>query len=134
MSKSIEFHLPDAVRDFVFDLHEATRLSQRVEDVQRLYESTYKELTDKYFSHSSWPTAAAVASECRDDEVFLIFYREMRLRHLFAKLKPQLNDYMESWNNYKNVREFRLLLILFCFISDMYISPYIVVLLLLLFL
>jgi hypothetical protein len=28
----------------------------------------------------------------------------MRLRHLFAKLKPQLNDYMESWNNYKQVR------------------------------
>ena len=29
--------------------------------------------------------------------------REMTVRHLFTKLKPQLSDFLESWSNYNKV-------------------------------
>ncbi len=35
MSRTIEFLLPEAIKNFVFDLHEACRLSLRIEDVHR---------------------------------------------------------------------------------------------------
>ena len=103
---SIDFVLPEAIKDFIFDLHQATRRiaggSKQVEDVQRLYEVRFKELSEKYFSQSPWPTAANVASECNFDEDFLLFYREMTLRHLFSKQKPTLSEHFESWTNFLN--------------------------------
>ena len=74
-SRQIEFLLPESIRDFIFDLHESTRLSMRIEDVHRLYEISYKELTEKYFKESPWPSVSSVSSDCRGDEVFLVFYR-----------------------------------------------------------
>lgn len=69
----------------------------------RLYETTFKELTEKYFKDIAWPAPSAIANECRSDAVFLIYYREMTLRHLFSKLKPQLSDYLDAWNIYREV-------------------------------
>lgn len=69
-----------------------------------LYETTFKELTDKYFKELAWPVPSAIADECRSDALFLLYYKEMTLRHLFSKLKPQLSDYLDAWNTYKRVR------------------------------
>lgn len=99
----IQFLLPEPIKNFVFDLHEASRLSKRVDDVHVLYETTYKELTEKYFKEIAWPVPSAIADECRGDEIFLVYYREMTLRHLFSKLKPQLSDYLEAWSTYKSL-------------------------------
>ena len=41
-NKHIDFALPDAIKDFIFDMHDATRRSLRVEDVQTLYDSKFK--------------------------------------------------------------------------------------------
>ena len=72
-------------------------------DICSLYETTFKEMTDKYFKDIAWPEPAAIADECRDDEIFLVYYKEITLRHLFSKLKPQLTDYLVAWNTYKQV-------------------------------
>lgn len=37
-SKQIDFSFPDSIRDFVFDLHDSTRRSFRLEDVTALYD------------------------------------------------------------------------------------------------
>jgi len=100
MAKSIDFQLPDAIKDFIFDLNDATRRSMRVEEVEPLYDVKFKEITDKYFASSAWPEPAAIAGECNEDAVFLLFYRELTLRHAITKLKPQLIDHIEAWNNY----------------------------------
>lgn len=51
-----------------------------------------------------WPSEAAVSSECDNDEIFLLFYRELTLRHFFAKQKQiQVAPYLDSWNTYKKV-------------------------------
>lgn len=69
------FTLPSAIRDFIFDLHEATRRSCRVEDIQRLYDIKYKEVTQKYFEKSPWPETKSISSEVNGDELFLALYR-----------------------------------------------------------
>lgn len=73
--KIVDFTLPQAIRDFVFDLHDAVRRSRGIEEVQRLYETRLKEMSDKYFSQSTWPEAKAIASEVYNDEFFLLLYR-----------------------------------------------------------
>lgn len=66
--------VPTVIRDFVFDLHDAVRRSLRLEDVQRLYETKQKEITDSYFANSNWPEARVISSEANDDELFLALY------------------------------------------------------------
>lgn len=66
--------VPTAIRDFVFDLHECVRRSLRLEDVQRLYETKLKEITDGYFGNSTWPEAKVIANEVNNDELFLALY------------------------------------------------------------
>jgi hypothetical protein len=66
---------PAPVRDFIFDLHQATRRSLRIEDVQKLYDVKFREVTEKYFVLGPWPSSVSIASECDSDDAFLLFYR-----------------------------------------------------------
>jgi hypothetical protein len=75
MSTTGDANLPDAVKDFVFDLHDAMRRSTRVEEVQRLYDIKFKEITEKSYAQSAWPDSKVIASEASNDEGFLVFYR-----------------------------------------------------------
>jgi translation initiation factor 3 subunit L len=75
MSQAADANVPDAVKDFVFDLHDAMRRSTRIEEVQRLYDVRFKEITEKYFAQSAWPDSKIIASEAGNDEGFLVFYR-----------------------------------------------------------
>lgn len=92
--------LPSAIRNFVFDLHDAVRRSRRVAEVHVLYESKLKAVTDKYFAQSPWPEANCVSAEVQGDELFLLFYRELAMRHINTKLKPKLVNHISSWDNY----------------------------------
>ena len=75
MSESLDFSLPGHIRDFIFDLHQSTRVATNSEDVVQYYEVRYKELTDKYFAQSAWPDTKAVSGDCGGDEDFLLFYK-----------------------------------------------------------
>ena len=100
----IDFSLPDVIKDFVFDLHQASRQVYRIDEVKVLYEQKFKELSDKYFSQSFWPKSDIIARECNNDEVFLLFYNEMILRHRFSKLKQfPVSLYLEAWENYNRL-------------------------------
>lgn len=101
---SIDFSLPDAIKDFVFDLHQACRRLQSVEEVQVLYEHRFKELSDKYFSQSPWPSVESISKECNHDEVFLLFYQELLLRHQVTKMKQiPVSLYLDAWENYNRL-------------------------------
>lgn len=67
--------LPGPIRDFVFDLQFAVRVSKNAEDIQRLYEVKCKEITDAYFAQSTWPDSKLIAHEVKNDELFLALYR-----------------------------------------------------------
>lgn len=86
MADSLDFTLPNQIRDFVFDLHELTRITFRSDDLQQVYELKFKELTEKFFPQSQWPDARAVSPECNSDEKFLIFYRYTVQRYLLCNV------------------------------------------------
>jgi hypothetical protein len=52
--KYIDFALPAVIKDFIFDLHDATRRSMRQELVQELYELRFKVSTLYYKLTSCW--------------------------------------------------------------------------------
>lgn len=48
-TQSLDFLLPESVKDFVFDLHDAMRRAKRVDELETLYNTTFKAVTDAYF-------------------------------------------------------------------------------------
>jgi translation initiation factor 3 subunit L len=78
----------------------------RYDDVAVCYDQKFKELSDTFFTYTPWPDSRYVSSEWGKDDDFALFYKEMTLRHLSTKLKPTLNDHIESWHNYLKLFEF----------------------------
>ncbi|GMI19799.1 hypothetical protein TrCOL_g2260 [Triparma columacea] len=100
MSELAASSLPQEVADFIFDLHDACRRSQRIDEMKDLYSGSFVKLSNKFYSSSPWPPASAVASECESDPLFLAFYSELVLRHTFTSLRPTLSDKISSWSTY----------------------------------
>ena len=96
--------VPEDVKNFLFDLHDASRNMFDKESVEELYNLRFIELTDRFYDKQPWPSVELIENECqRDREVdqfFLLFYKEMKMRHLFTKLKPQISDHVAAWHNY----------------------------------
>lgn len=74
-NKHASGEVPTAVKDFIFDLHDATRRGCVLEEVQRLYDVKYKEITDQFYGNSYWPDVNAIAKEASNDELFLALYK-----------------------------------------------------------
>ena len=103
-----DFLVNQQIKDFAFDLHDATRRSHMAEDIKRLYTVEFKELSEKYCDKQPWPVAEAIASQCigndgQPDAYFLCVYRELMFRHMFAKLKTTLEDRLAAWANYREL-------------------------------
>ncbi|KAH8086250.1 hypothetical protein JL720_7455 [Aureococcus anophagefferens] len=106
-----DFLVNQQIKDFAFDLHDATRRSHLAEDIKRLYTVEFKELSEKYCDKQPWPVAEAIASQCigndgAPDAYFLCVYRELMFRHMFAKLKTTLEDRLAAWANYRALFDF----------------------------
>lgn len=78
----------------------------RYDDVAVCYDQKFKELSENFFTYQPWPESRFVSSEWGKDDEFALFYKEMTLRHLSTKLKPTINDHIESWHNYLKLFEF----------------------------
>jgi hypothetical protein len=72
---AMEFTIPLRIKNFIFDLHQATRVALRADEVQDLYEREFKDITEKLFEKKPWPEPESFINECRNDEAFLVFYR-----------------------------------------------------------
>jgi len=95
--------LPEAVKDFVFDLHDATRRSLIPSEQHSLYTGTFREVTQKYFATSAWPAAEAIAPECDNDTLFIALYNELALRHLQSTTRPTVRDRVDGWHAYRTL-------------------------------
>jgi translation initiation factor 3 subunit L len=62
-------------------------------------------LTERFFKNTPWPEAEAVAPHIGNNAVFLIVYKELHYRHLYAKVSwgPSLEQRSESYYNYCNL-------------------------------
>jgi len=74
---------------------------QKLEDIQTCYEIKFSHISDRYFKSQPWPHPDQVYPLVEDD-VFLMLYKELYFRHLYAKLGQTLtlDQRMESWENY----------------------------------
>jgi len=100
-----DFLVNQQIKDFVFDLHDACRRSHMTDDIKRLYNNEFKDLSEKYCDKEPWPAAESISNQAigndgRPDEYFLCVYTEMMYRHKFAKLKTSLGDRLAAWDNY----------------------------------
>lgn len=89
-------------------------LERNVPELHSLYESTFSDLTNRYFKSSKWPSPEAVSPLVDSDSTFLLLYKELYYRHLFSKMQPTLAQRVDSWTNYFELFD--------CFIKDGFID------------
>uniref|UniRef100_A0A8C2A4P7 Eukaryotic translation initiation factor 3 subunit L n=1 Tax=Cyprinus carpio TaxID=7962 RepID=A0A8C2A4P7_CYPCA len=105
------FHktISDLIDQKVYEL-QANRVSsesieQKIYEIQDVYENSWNKLTERFFKTSPWPEAEAISSLVGNDAVFLILYKELYYRHIYAKVSggPTLDQRFESYYNYCNL-------------------------------
>uniref|UniRef100_A0A672NYQ5 Eukaryotic translation initiation factor 3 subunit L n=1 Tax=Sinocyclocheilus grahami TaxID=75366 RepID=A0A672NYQ5_SINGR len=105
------FHktISDLIDQKVYEL-QANRVSsesieQKIYEIQDVYENSWNKLTERFFKTSPWPEADAIASLVGNDAVFLILYKKLYYRHIYAKVSggPTLDPRFESYYNYCNL-------------------------------
>uniref|UniRef100_A0A8C2SFM4 Eukaryotic translation initiation factor 3 subunit L n=1 Tax=Capra hircus TaxID=9925 RepID=A0A8C2SFM4_CAPHI len=105
------FHktVSDLIDQKVYEL-QASRVSsdvidQKVYEIQDIYENSWTKLTERFFKNTPWPEAETIAPQVGNDAVFLILYKELYYRHIYAKVSggPSLEQRFESYYNYCNL-------------------------------
>uniref|UniRef100_A0A7S1FPR6 Eukaryotic translation initiation factor 3 subunit L n=1 Tax=Corethron hystrix TaxID=216773 RepID=A0A7S1FPR6_9STRA len=95
--------IPDTVKNFVFDLHDACRRSQSAVEARNLYVVEYRSLCEKYFSNCAWPSSSGISSECNADPIFLALYGELTTRHYHGTCRTTVADRIDSWSTYRHL-------------------------------
>lgn len=105
MSNDADACVPKALTDFVFDLYDSVTLSHIAEEQRRLYNAEFRDLSQKYFANTPWPSPQTIATECNGDPLFLALYRELTHRHWHAVSRINIRDRMEGWQVYRELFE-----------------------------
>ncbi|KTW30792.1 hypothetical protein T552_00504 [Pneumocystis carinii B80] len=91
--------IPESVRGFITYFHNAV-LQNNVYELYGCYENLFVKLTDKYYKNTAWPDAETISPLVNDDTTFIILYRELYFRHIYAKLQPTIEQRFQSYDNY----------------------------------
>ncbi|XP_060079974.1 eukaryotic translation initiation factor 3 subunit L-like isoform X1 [Ylistrum balloti] len=96
--------IPDVIKSFFEYFHKSVH-EQNIFEIQNAYENGFNKLTDKFFKTSPWPDAEVVAPIVGNDHIFLILYKELYYRHIYARVQngPSLEQRFESYYNYCNL-------------------------------
>ncbi|XP_061766716.1 eukaryotic translation initiation factor 3 subunit L [Nerophis ophidion] len=80
-------------------------IEQKIYEIQDIYENSWNKLTERFFKTSPWPEADSISSLVGHDDVFVILYKELYYRHIYAKVSggPTLRQRFESYYNYCNL-------------------------------
>jgi len=95
--------IPEVIKNVIFDLHDSVATSQIYDEQVTLYNVTFRDLSQKYFASSPWPSPRSIASECGGDPLFLALYRELTHRHLHSVTRPSARDRIEGWHVYREL-------------------------------
>jgi len=58
----------------------------------------FNRLTEKFFQKVPWPEAEAIAPIVNNDPQFMILYRELYYRHIYARLTPTIEHRFGSYD------------------------------------
>ncbi|KAF5304084.1 hypothetical protein FQA39_LY01869 [Lamprigera yunnana] len=95
------FKMPELVVKFLKYFCECVR-DRQVFELQNLYEGTWSKLTEEFFEKRPWPEEIDVATHVNNDPVFMILYKELYFRHIYARIQggPTLEQRFNSFYNY----------------------------------
>nr|KAG5713471.1 hypothetical protein BaRGS_025019 [Batillaria attramentaria] len=96
--------VPEVIKNFLLFMQKCIN-DQNLFEVQNCYENGFNKLTDRFFKNSPWPEAEVVAPIVGNDQIFLILYKELFYRHVYARVQsgPTLEQRFESYYNYCNL-------------------------------
>jgi len=108
-TQEYKYNIPEVIKNFISYFLRQVK-EQNVYEIHNLYENSFNKLTDKHFKSSPWPSADAIKSlvDTERDGIFLMLYKELYFRHIYAKLTPTVEHRVESWNNYCDLFDFLL--------------------------
>jgi len=69
--------------------------------MQGCYENQFNRLTEKFYQKAPWPEAEAIAPLVNNDPHFLILYRELYYRHIYARLSPTIEHRFASYDVFR---------------------------------
>ena len=96
------FNVPDVVHEFLLCLFKAIT-ERNIYAIHNLYENTFVQLTDTYYKDVPWPDERDVVHVVGNREhykKFIIFYKELYFRHIYAKCQPTIDQRLDSYSNY----------------------------------
>lgn len=95
------YKMPELVKKFLVYFRNVINEGMTYE-ILNLYENTFPKLTEQYFEKTSWPDENEVAPVVDKDTVFLILYKELYFRDIYARVPggPKPEQRMNSFFNY----------------------------------
>ncbi|CAH1108106.1 unnamed protein product [Psylliodes chrysocephalus] len=95
------FKMPESVKNFLVYFRNNVN-EGLIFELQALYEHTWPKLTEDYFEKRPWPEESEVATIVDSDPVFMILYKELYFRHIYARIQggPSLEQRFNSFYNY----------------------------------
>ncbi|XP_041363691.1 eukaryotic translation initiation factor 3 subunit L-like [Gigantopelta aegis] len=96
--------VPEVIKNFLVQFQKVIN-EQNLLEIQNAYENGFNKLTDRFFKNSPWPEAEHVAPIVNNDPMFVILYKELYYRHIYARVTngPSLEQRFESYYNYCNL-------------------------------
>ncbi|BFZ03287.1 hypothetical protein BsWGS_06326 [Bradybaena similaris] len=96
--------VPEVIKNFLLYFQKYIN-QQDLLEIQNSYENGFNKLTDRFFKTSAWPEAESVVPIVANDKRFLILYKELYFRHVYARVSggPTLQQRFDSYYNYCNL-------------------------------
>lgn len=91
--------VPPEVKNFILYFHKQIS-DQNVYEIQSAYDAGFNGLTEMYFQKTPWPEPEYISPLVGNDPVFVILYKELYFRHIYAKLQPTMEHRIDSYYNY----------------------------------
>ncbi|CAG9087633.1 hypothetical protein JYU34_021339 [Plutella xylostella] len=95
------YKMPDMVKKFL--VYFRNMINEGVTyEIQNLYENTFPKLTEQYFENTPWPEESEVGPLVDNDHVFMILYKELYFRDIYARVPggPKPEQRFHSFYNY----------------------------------
>ncbi|KAG6451439.1 LOW QUALITY PROTEIN: eukaryotic translation initiation factor 3 subunit L [Manduca sexta] len=95
------YKMPDMVKKFL--VYFRNMINEGVTyEILNLYENTFPKLTEQYFENTPWPEEEEVAPIVDNDHVFMILYKELYYRDIYARVPggPKPDQRFHSFYNY----------------------------------
>ena len=93
--------MPEQVQNFLQYFQKVLN-DQNVYEIENCYENGWNQLSERFYASEPWPEAESVAPVVSNDPLFLIVYKELYFRHIYARISsgPSQEQRFKSYYNY----------------------------------